>query len=430
PNGGEPRVLIVNGFDRLDRFQNFRYFYDFTGDNRVDRVWQRYNNSFDYAVQMATAIHANRPDLALSTTSNEAVISGAVNLNDYDAVMWILGDESTANETFSASEQGRVTSYLAQSGKLFVSGSEIGWDLDAQGLTSDRSFYNNALKASYVADDAGTYSASGAPGSIFAGLNVSFSNGSEFSNLAGQTYNVDFPDRINPTEGSTAAMNYPSGPGVAGIQYTGGDGSQVVLLAFPFEAITSAASRTAVMDRVLEYFQLIAPDADFDGDGAVDGRDFLSWQRHLGASGASPEQGDADGDGTVDGADLAHWREQFGAPAAMAASVIASSASESLWAANSAGEGGLISLAQHEEALRTPSASGEGDAEDAAILLTPASDELPLRATGERGPAEYGWTSAAASGMPRQEISEAEGEAAISDTALDQLSDWSWRETL
>ncbi len=58
--------------------------------------------------------------------------------------------------------------------------------------------------------------------------------------------------------------------------------------------------------------------ADFDGNGRVDGHDFLAWQRGLGL-GTTPAQGDADGDGDVDGADLAIWRAQFGQSAGVAA---------------------------------------------------------------------------------------------------------------
>jgi hypothetical protein len=145
PNGGAQRVLIVSGFDRIDRLQNLRYPYAHTGDGLVDRVFPRYNNSFDYTVQMASAIHAGAPDVLVNSTSNEAVISGAVILDNYDAVMWILGEESTATDTFHATEQAKVAAYLAQGGKLFVSGSEIGFDLDAQGAGA--AFFNNTLKA-------------------------------------------------------------------------------------------------------------------------------------------------------------------------------------------------------------------------------------------------------------------------------------------
>ena len=56
----------------------------------------------------------------------------------------------------------------------------------------------------------------------------------------------------------------------------------------------------------------VSGNADFDGDGDVDGRDFLAWQRGFGTTtGALPEQGDANGDGAVNEADLALWTEQY-----------------------------------------------------------------------------------------------------------------------
>jgi len=62
-------------------------------------------------------------------------------------------------------------------------------------------------------------------------------------------------------------------------------------------------------------------DADFDGDGDVDGADFLTWQQNLGVSDGSAElaDGDADDNGNVDAADLAVWQDQFGTGAAVPA---------------------------------------------------------------------------------------------------------------
>jgi predicted outer membrane repeat protein len=54
--------------------------------------------------------------------------------------------------------------------------------------------------------------------------------------------------------------------------------------------------------------------ADFDGDGDIDGRDFLMWQRGFGitAPNAVKADGDADNDTDVDGVDLGVWQEQYG----------------------------------------------------------------------------------------------------------------------
>ncbi len=53
--------------------------------------------------------------------------------------------------------------------------------------------------------------------------------------------------------------------------------------------------------------------ADFDGDGDVDGDDFLAWQRGAGTTAnATPADGDANIDGAVNDEDLAVWELQFG----------------------------------------------------------------------------------------------------------------------
>jgi hypothetical protein len=65
----------------------------------------------------------------------------------------------------------------------------------------------------------------------------------------------------------------------------------------------------------------VAEDADFDGDGDVDGRDFLIWQRGFGLTGQENNSlGDANGDGDVDPLDLAVWQAQYGQPTELAAS--------------------------------------------------------------------------------------------------------------
>jgi hypothetical protein len=74
---------------------------------------------------------------------------------------------------------------------------------------------------------------------------------------------------------------------------------------------------------------------DYDGDGDVDGADFLTWQRGLGLTGQpDATTGDSDDDGDVDAADLALWQSHFGgAPAVAAVGAIPEPASLALLAA-------------------------------------------------------------------------------------------------
>ena len=73
---------------------------------------------------------------------------------------------------------------------------------------------------------------------------------------------------------------------------------------------------------------------DFDGDGDVDGRDFLAWQRGYGmTTGAALANGDSNADGDVDGEDLATWQETYGQPMeAPAEAVVASDSQQDVYA--------------------------------------------------------------------------------------------------
>jgi hypothetical protein len=249
-NGGEQRILVVDGFDRLDRAQNERYAFPPGSDGLTDRVRDSYSNSRDYVIQYGEALAM--ANASIDTASNEAVISGAINLSDYQAVIWILGEESTADDTFNSVEVSLVSNYLASGGQLFATGSELAFEFGA-----GNTFLTNQLHVNYVSDDANTYNVNGATGSIFEGLSFSFDNGAQF-------YNVDFPDVITPANGSTVALNYSTGT-TAGIQYDGGPaGPRVVMFGFPVETITNSDTRNQVIARVLGFFDFELEFQDVD----------------------------------------------------------------------------------------------------------------------------------------------------------------------
>ncbi|MEO2045866.1 MAG: PEP-CTERM sorting domain-containing protein [Pirellulales bacterium] len=79
---------------------------------------------------------------------------------------------------------------------------------------------------------------------------------------------------------------------------------------------------TLVDNVKVEVATLTVEDADFNGNGKVDGDDFLTWQRGNGIMGAATlADGDANGDQNVDGADLGILQEQFGTGVPASASV-------------------------------------------------------------------------------------------------------------
>ena len=296
PSGSDTKVLVVNGFDRYERRLNPR---EQVQSRVVDRVRPRFNNSFDYSVQVGEALASYSSSIQVDSAQNESVADLDVSIFDYDALVWILGEESSADETFSASEQTLVSAYLSSGGNLFLSGAEVGWDLDQ--LNNGRTFYNNDLKANYVADDASTYSAAGVTGSIFDGIDLTFDDGSLF-------YDVTFPDVISPLGGATSALQYVGGTGgTAAIQFDGGMGGHVVNFGFPFETITATAVRADVMERVMDFFE-IQPRAtgDFDDDGDLDCDDLQLLAAAI-AGGSGDLAFDVNDDAVVDAADVLFW---------------------------------------------------------------------------------------------------------------------------
>jgi len=83
-------------------------------------------------------------------------------------------------------------------------------------------------------------------------------------------------------------------------------------LSFVFMQVNNASGAVHI-DQVSFVNLDLAFDADSDGDGQVDGHDFLNWQRGFGQSdGTSVAVGDFNYDGVVDGFDLEAWENQFG----------------------------------------------------------------------------------------------------------------------
>ncbi|MDZ4658813.1 MAG: hypothetical protein SH868_14655 [Bythopirellula sp.] len=73
---------------------------------------------------------------------------------------------------------------------------------------------------------------------------------------------------------------------------------------------------------VLSVVANVVENADFDGDGDVDGRDLLVWQRGYGLTGQGDNSmGDANRDGEVTSADLEIWELQYGEPGELSAAV-------------------------------------------------------------------------------------------------------------
>ncbi len=245
PSSAAQRVLLVNGYDRVSRQQSF--IHTLPG-GPIERPIAARVNAFDYVVQHAAALTAS--GIAFDACANESVIAHLVTLANYDAVVWVLGRESTADRTFDATEQSRVSAYLAGGGALFVSGSEIAYDLDFS--NNGRTFFENTLSADYVADSSNTFNVTGSAGGIFASLGAF-----NFNPASGAPYSVTAADVLAPRGGALPALTYSGGSsGTAAVQYDSGV-YRVLTLGFPFEVITSSGTRQQLMAAAMDY--LIGP---------------------------------------------------------------------------------------------------------------------------------------------------------------------------
>jgi len=249
-NTEQTRTLIVDGFDRLDASGNIVQQESSVLGN-VERTFLERMNRYDYMVEHARALESCIG--SFDGASNEVLINGDIDLAEYELVDWILGEESTVDKTLNSTEQTLIMDYLDLGRMLIISGAEIGWDLGrADSPNAAVDFYNDYLKASYVGDDAGTYS--------FSSDQFLFNNPiGLFDDGTAGFYNVAFPDRMTPTGGAISIVDYDGGSGdVAAVAYKSGDFA-VANFGFPLEAITDEAVRNELICNTFTY--LIGPAA-------------------------------------------------------------------------------------------------------------------------------------------------------------------------
>ncbi len=218
--------------------------------NAFDRVTT--GNTYDFIRQHGKALKNN--NLFFSSATNEAITDSLVLLDNFNALDYIVGEESSANETFSDQEQIMLKNCHVP---YFISGSEIGWDLDHLGSISDKDFYHNYLFATYV-EDAPNNQASTYYDATFAGpiqMNTSFS----YDNGTHGTYDVRYPDVITPNiigswYGESIA-HFNAFPLKSAGSFAW---NQMVYLTIPFETIYPESKRDAIMNWIHTIFFLMS----------------------------------------------------------------------------------------------------------------------------------------------------------------------------
>lgn len=236
----EVQAIIVNAFDRILA-----------------------GNKYSFVFQHGTALKESGKMFASAT--NEAITENLVDLNDYKFVDYLLGEESTADKTFNAAEQVKVKEYLTNGGHLFVSGSEIGWDLgrSTSGIDSNN-FMKDYLRCTYVSDNPGASAALYYSAQIKNGVGFGDDN-FEFSYADGTTTTVQYPDVFMPTDDATGFLLYknssglyPETSGFSGVAFHGlfpsaSTRGKVIVMGIPFETIYPAEKRVELMKRIIAF---------------------------------------------------------------------------------------------------------------------------------------------------------------------------------
>ncbi|HII07940.1 MAG TPA: hypothetical protein HA349_11705 [Methanotrichaceae archaeon] len=167
-------------------------------------------------------------------------------LLSFDCVIWITGRDFTT--ALTREDQANLAAYLDAGGSLFLSGQDLGYNIQ------DTDFYSDYLQVEYVKDSTGVYTLEGVSGDpISDGMTVGISGGDG----ANSQY---WPSEILPITAYATEIFYYQNDGCAAVRVDTGT-YKVVYLAFGFEAINKSSDRDEIIRRVVS--ELTSPAETF-----------------------------------------------------------------------------------------------------------------------------------------------------------------------
>ncbi|MHB1687625.1 MAG: golvesin C-terminal-like domain-containing protein [Ignavibacteriaceae bacterium] len=301
-HGSKKPVLIINGFDRVSApasvdeknysgFQNQidggvpdKYDLSFTGSQYnfdPSSEWKSNDepgwgassadyetkviagNTFDYPYVHGLSIKAN--GFSFVSSSEKAVIDGAVKMDKYKIVDLILGEQRKTHwqksiedslhgikfKTFPKKFQTLIKDYCDHGGNIFISGSYVASDLfEGKDVDShDISFANKILKFTLDADHAAktgeVYSVKESFLSKYFSLKFN-------QHLSSKTYDVWAPDAVGKFGGSSVILRYKENEFPAGVAFKKKYGA--IVIGFPFETLETQEDRNELMKAILNFF--------------------------------------------------------------------------------------------------------------------------------------------------------------------------------
>ena len=199
------------------------------------------DGAFDYETRYFQAALAPLGRSTAIWDRNSTTISAAV-LANFDIVVW---ETALSYPTVDAGDRAALSAYLDGGGSLFLTGQDIGWEMNDIGGDAI-AWYHNYLHANYINDDTNDLTLYGEPGDpIGDGLSINIGGGDGANN---ETY----PSDIDPRDAAASIVLRYDASRNGGIKADTGV-YRVVYFAFGFEAINNAAHRALVMQRVIDW---------------------------------------------------------------------------------------------------------------------------------------------------------------------------------
>jgi hypothetical protein len=169
----------------------------------------------------------------------------ASTMNNFPAIVWNTGLQYP---TLDANDRAALGDYLNAGGSLFVSGQDIGWELNDQGGAAYQ-WYQDYLHAVFVADDTNNYTLDGVPGDpVSGGIDLVIQGGDGANNQ-------EYPEDIDPADASASVIWSYDATRNGAIRADTGT-YKVIYLGFGFEAIDNAIDRRDVIQRSLDWMLL------------------------------------------------------------------------------------------------------------------------------------------------------------------------------
>ncbi len=211
-------------------------------------------NSFDFPMIHGASIA--RAAYSFVTSSDEAVEDDSIDLEQYDVIDFIAGEERTTYlpkndslplyQVLSPSMLEHLDGYLEGGGSLFISGAHIASDVHINGQDS--------LVASLLKYRWRTGNASRKGGFYFMdpGFGVYADTHWFNTGIDPKIYTVEGADALVPADSSaTTLIRYRENNASAAVAYSGAYSS--IAMGFPFECIMEPSDRDQMMKKILNY---------------------------------------------------------------------------------------------------------------------------------------------------------------------------------